>query len=285
MSLLKPNYQYNLGYALGGGGSRGFAHLGALKALDNLDLKPEILIGTSAGALAGVFYADGFQPEEVCDLFQQKEFLQFAELSLPNVGFLKTKGLYNLLKNNLRAKKFDQLRMPFVSVATDWVQGRAVTFSEGDCLIESVVASCSVPIIFQPQYIDGVAYVDGGVFKNFPVSLIRKECKYVIGVNVSRIAPIPEMANIRKMAERTFRLMANANSLTDRDLCDILIEPRGIENLSMFDLKNAMKVVNIGYLSATKTMQEEEPQQILRRCLRYNELSEKIRAYIKETRI
>ena len=285
MSLLKPNYQYNLGYALGGGGSRGFAHLGVLKALDDLGLKPEILIGTSAGALAGVFYADGFQPEEVNELFQKKEFLQFAELSLPNAGFLKSSGLYKLLKSNLRAKKFEQLKIPFVSVATDWVRGETVTFSEGDNLVESVVASCSVPIIFQPQYINGVAYVDGGVFKNFPVSLIRKACKYVVGVNVSKIAPLAEMANIRKMSERTFRMMANSNTLIDRDLCDILIEPRGISNLSMFDLKNISQVAKIGYLSATKTMQEEESQRILKRCLRYNELSEMVRDYIQSVKI
>jgi NTE family protein len=285
MSILQPTYQHNLGYALGGGGARGFAHLGVLKALDESGLKPDIIIGTSAGALAGVFYADGFHPEEVYELFQKKEFLQFAELSLPNAGFLKNSGLCNLLKSNLRAKKFEQLKIPFTSVATDWVRGRTVIFSEGDNLVESVVASCSVPIIFQPQYIDGVAYVDGGVFKNFPVSLIRKECKYVVGVNVSKIAPLAKMMNIRKMSERTFRMMANSNTLLDRDLCDILIEPRGISNLSMFDLKNVEQVGRIGYLTAVKKMQEENAKQITKRCLRYNELGKIVKEYIKNTRI
>jgi NTE family protein len=285
MSLLKPTYQHNLGYALGGGGSRGFAHLGVLTALDESGLKPHIIVGTSAGALAGVFYADGFHPEEILELFRKKEFLQLAELSIPNAGFLKTTGLYNLLKYNLRAKTFEKLKIPFISVATDWVRGRTVTFSEGDNLIESVVASCSVPIIFQPQYIDDVAYVDGGVFKNLPVSLIRKECKYVVGVNVSKIAPLTGLANIRKMSERTFRMMANSNTLIDRDLCDILIEPRGISNLAMFDLRNIEQVGKIGYLAAKKKIQEEETQYIIKRCLRYNELSGMVREYIRKVRI
>ena len=285
MLPLKPTFQYNLGYALGGGGARGFAHLGALKALDETGLKPEIIIGTSAGALAGVFYADGFQPEEVNELFQEKEFLQFAELSLPKGGFLKSSGLFKLLKSNLRAKTFEQLKIPFISVATDWVRGETVTFSKGKNLVEAVIASCSVPIIFQPQYIDGVAYVDGGVFKNFPVSLIRKECKYVIGVNVSKVAPLAEMANIRKMSERTFRMMANSNTLLDRDMCDILIEPRGISNLSMFDLKNISQVERIGYHSAQNKMKEDESKRITKRCLRYNKLSGMIKEYIENTKI
>jgi NTE family protein len=279
MSLLKPNYQYNLGYALSGGGSRGFAHLGVLKKLDELDLKPDIVVGTSAGALAGVFYADGFQADEISELFRKKEFTQFAELTLPKSGFFKSTGLYNFLKKNLRAATFEQLKIPFISVTTDWERARTVAFSRGDKLIEAVVASCTVPIVFQPQFIDNVAYVDGGVFKNFPVSLIRRECKYVIGVNVSQI-PRFEKANIRKMSERTFRMMANANTLPDREMCDILIEPRGISRITMFDLKNIEQTVKLGYLSADEKMKNERSKYITKRCLRYRELSEMMKEYM-----
>ena len=285
MSLLKPNYQYNLGYALSGGGARGFAHLGVLKALKETGLKPEVIIGTSAGALAGVFYADGFEPEEVLDLFRKKEFTQFVEFSLPKGGFFKTTGLYNLLKKNLRAKSFEQLKIPFISITTDWVNARIVAFSEGKNLAESVVASCSLPIIFQPQYIDDVAYVDGGVFKNFPVSLIRKECKYVIGVNVSQLGPPLEIGSIRKMSEQTFRMMANSNTLADRGLCDILIEPQGISQLAVFDLKNTEQVTKLGYLATVEKMKEEKAKQVVKRCLRYNELTKMVKEYIQNVKI
>lgn len=285
MSPIKPTFQFNLGYALGGGGTRGFAHIGALKALNECGMKPEIIVGTSAGALAGVFYADGFEPEEIYELFIKKDFLQLAKLSLPNAGLLKSTGLYNLLKSNLRSKKFEQLKTPFMCVATDWVKGESVTFSEGDQLVESVVASCSVPIIFQPQYINGVAYVDGGVFKNFPVSLIRKQCKYVVGVNVSKVSPLKEMANLIKMSEQTFRMMANANTLLDRDLADILIEPPGVNNMSMFDMKNIAKIEKIGYLSTHEIMQDKKYQTIVKRCLRYEELRGMVKKYIDQTTI
>ena len=285
MSLLKPNYQYNLGYALGGGGSRGFAHLGVLKALDESGLRPHVLVGTSAGALAGVFYADGFHPDEVCELFKKKEFTQFAEFTLPKSGFFKSSGLQSFLKKNLRAKTFEQLKIPFISVTTNWEQARMVAFSQGDKLIESVVASCSVPIVFEPQCIDGGSYVDGGVFKNLPVSVIRKECKYVVGVNVSRIQPFFEKANIRRIPERTFRMMAIANTLIDRDLCDILIEPQEISQFTLFDLKNVEKITQLGYLSAIKSMEEENFKHIKKRCLRYQELSKVVKDYIRNVKI
>jgi NTE family protein len=285
MSVLKSVYQHKLGYALSGGGARGFAHLGALKALEESGLKPDIIAGTSAGALAGVFYADGFHPEEVYELFRKKDFIQFVEVSLPKSGFFKSSRLQKFLKNNLRAKSFEELKIPFISVATDWVNAKTATFFEGKNLVESVVASCSIPIVFQPQYIDGVPYVDGGMFRNFPVSIIRESCKYVIGVNVSQIIPFTEKPNIRNMTQRAFAIMINSNTHIDRELCDILIEPRGINKLTMFDLNHIQKVGKIGYLSAVKTMQEEKSKHLIKRYLRYNELNEMMQEYIKNVKI
>jgi len=76
-----------LGYALSGGGAKGFAHLGALRLLEKCGLKPDIIAGTSAGALAGVLYADGYHPDEIADLFRKKEFREFVELTIPKTGF------------------------------------------------------------------------------------------------------------------------------------------------------------------------------------------------------
>ena len=97
MSIFRPPYPYNLGYALSGGGAKGFAHLGALKVLDRNGLKPDVIVGTSAGSLAGVFYADGYTPDEIAELFKGKEFRQFIEFTKPTAGF-KTTGLQSFLK-------------------------------------------------------------------------------------------------------------------------------------------------------------------------------------------
>lgn len=284
MAIFSKSYDHFLGYALSGGGAKGFAHLGALKVLEKCGLKPDVIAGTSAGSLAGVFYADGYHPDEIVELFHKKEFREFVEFTLPTAGFFKSTGLHKFLKKNLRAKRFEELQIPFHVVTTDWKRAATVVFSNGDDLVDAVVASCSVPIVFQPQMIHDVPYVDGGLLKNFPVSVIRKKCKYVIGVNVSLILPPPEKNNIRRMLERTFNLMSNSNTLIDKAYCDILIETKGIEKYSMFDLQNQLKIMEAGYHYGVMKMSEEKSWEIVRKCHRHYALTKKVHEQLQRIR-
>ena len=127
MAIFGKSYDYFLGYALSGGGAKGFAHLGALKVLEQYGLKPDVIAGTSAGSLAGVFYADGFHPDEISELFRKKEFREFAEFTIPRRGFFNNNGLHHFLKNNLRAKSFEELQIPLVVVATNWNSASTIT--------------------------------------------------------------------------------------------------------------------------------------------------------------
>jgi NTE family protein len=281
MAIFGKSYDYFLGFALSGGGAKGFAHLGALKVLEKYGLKPDVIAGTSAGALAGVFYADGYHPDEIAELFRKREFKEFVELAIPKSGFLKNTGLHSFLKKHLRARRFEELQIPFHAVATDWDRGCTVTFSNGDDLVDAVVASCSIPIIFYPQLIHGVPYVDGGLLKNFPVSVIRKKCKNVIGINVSLIIPPSEKNNIRTMLERTFNLMSNANTLFDKTYCDILIETKGIEKYSMFNLHNQETIMEAGYHYASMVMSEKRSLELVKKCHRHDELTEKVRSKLQ----
>ncbi len=284
MAVFGKGYDHFLGYALSGGGAKGFAHLGALKVLEKCGLKPDVIAGTSAGSLAGVYYADGYHPEEILDLFREKEFREFAELAIPKTGLFKSTGLHGFLKKNLRARSFEELQVPFYAVATDWNRAQTVVFSEGDELVDAVVASCSVPIVFQPQYIHGVPYVDGGLLKNFPVSVIREQCRYVIGVNVAPIIPVAEKDTIRTMAERTFNLMSNSNTLIDKTHCDILIESKGVERYAMFDLDNMDKITETGYHHAAIKMSEKESWTIVEKCHKHYQRQEKVRKHIQRLR-
>lgn len=281
MALFSKSYDNFLGYALSGGGAKGFAHLGSLKVLEKCGLKPDVIAGTSAGSIVGVLYADGYHPEEIVELFKKREFKDFLEFSISKAGLLKSSRLHDFLKNNLRAKCFEELKTPLYVIATDWNKARTVAFSKGDNLIDAVVASCSVPVIFSPQYIQGDPYVDGGLLKNFPVSVIRKQCKYVIGVNVSLMIPVSEKYNIRTMTERTFNLMSNSNTLFDKSYCDILIEAKGINRYPMFDLNNIDTIFEAGYHYAAIRMSEKESWEIVEKCHKYYQLSEKIGRQIK----
>ena len=263
----------NIGYALGGGGARGFAHLGALKALEERNLKPDIIAGTSAGALLGVLYADGFTPDEICEMFKDTKFKQFIELTFPTSGLFRPTGLHNFLKRNLRAKTFEQLQIPFIAVATDWEKAMTVNFSEGDNLIDAVVASCSVPLIFSPVKIDSQYYVDGGIFKNLPASTIRERCNILFGVNVTMMMPPENKHNLKYYAERTFNMMSISNTLPDKKLCDVLIEVEDIEKYWMFDLSHIDSIFEAGYNSAVSKLSERKATSTIIRSKRFKLLN------------
>ena len=263
----------NIGYALSGGGARGFAHLGALKALEERNLIPDIIAGTSAGALAGVLYADGFAPDEICDMFKHTKFKQFVELTFPTSGLFRPTGLHSFLKKNLRAKTFEELQIPFTAVATDWEKAVSVSFSEGDKLIESVVASCCVPLIFSPIDVDGRYYVDGGIFKNLPASTIRDKCNILFGINVTIIMPPEEKQNLKYYAERTFNTMSMSNTLPDKKLCDVLIEMDGIDKYWMFDLSHIDSIFELGYNSAVAKLNERKATSTIIKSKRFKLLN------------
>lgn len=261
--------KHNIGYALSGGGARGFAHLGALKALEERNLKPDIIAGTSAGALAGVLYADGFSPDEILDMFKNTSFKQFVEFTFPTTGLFRPTGLHSFLKKTLRAKTFEQLQIPFIAVTTDWKKAVTVNFSEGDKLIDSVVASCCVPLIFSPVNIDGLDYVDGGIFKNLPASTIREQCNVLFGVNVTMIMPPEEKQNLKYFAERTFTMMATSNTLADKKLCDVLIEAEGLDKYWMFDLSHIDAIYEAGYKSTVEKLSERRAKRAIIRSKRF----------------
>ena len=261
--------KYNIGYALSGGGAKGFAHLGAIKALEERRLKPDIIAGTSAGALAGVFYADGYTPDEIVDMFENTRFKQFIEFTLPTSGLFRPTGLRDFIKKNLRAKTFEQLQIPFIAVATDWEKGKYVEFSEGSNLADAIVASCCVPLIFSPINIDGRYYVDGGVLKNLPASVIKDKCNVLFGVNVAMTMPPEDKNNLKYFAERTFTMMATSNTLADKKLCNVLIESEGLSKYWMFDLSHTDEIVETGYQAALIKLNEKKSKGSIVRAKRF----------------
>ena len=246
MDYWKKNTKYSLGLALSGGGARGFAHPGALKAIEDFGLRPEIISGTSSGALAGVLYADGYSPEEIVNLFVGKDFREFVEMQVPVAAIFGTSGFRRFLKKHLRSKNFEDLQIPVKVVTTNFDEGKSVIFDQGP-IIDPLIASCSIPIVFNPVVINGVNYVDGGICKNFPVSTIRSLCSKIIGVNVSPLVSKKYSKTLMHIVERTYHYMSRTNTLLDKTLCDVLVEVSELEYYKTFDLNNSEKIFKIGY--------------------------------------
>lgn len=243
-----------LGLALSGGGAKGFAHIGVFKMLEECALMPDIIAGTSVGALMGVLFADGYGADEIKELFSGREFSEFAQLQIPKSGLFDSKRFRYFLKRHLRTKNIEDLQIPMVIMATDLDNGVSHEFREGP-IVEAVTASCSIPIIFSPVVVGGIHYVDGGLFHNFPVSIIREECERVIGVNVSPLVPQKYKQTIFHIAERSYHYMFRANTLEDRMMCDVLIEAEEFGLYKTFDLENVGQIARIGYMAAVKAFE------------------------------
>jgi len=246
---------YKLGLALSGGGAKGFAHVGVFRLLEECGIKPDIISGTSAGALAGCLFADGYTSDEIKEIFSGKEFSEFAKVQIPMAGLFDNSRLSAFLRRHLHAKKLEDLDIPLVVIATDLDHGVSHEFRTGP-IVEAVTASCSVPIIFSPIEINGIHYVDGGLFRNFPVTNIRDECDKIIGVNVSPLVPQKYKKTLFHIAERSYHYMFRANTTEDRMLCDVLVEAEEFDGYKMFDLENVNKIAKIGYEAAVRAFDE-----------------------------
>jgi NTE family protein len=176
-----------IGFALGGGAARGLSHIGVLKVLDEHGIFPDIIAGTSIGAIVGALYAGGYKPSEIEQIvlgLDWKKLVRLVDMTLPLRGLLKGKRVITLLRSVLGDLTFPQLRCDFACVATDIINGEQVVLRSGS-LIDAVRASISIPGIFAPVAIKGRYLVDGSLVNAVPVSVCREMgAGYVIGVNV-----------------------------------------------------------------------------------------------------
>ncbi|MBQ0029488.1 MAG: patatin-like phospholipase family protein [Bacteroidales bacterium] len=244
--------KYKLGLALSGGGIRGVAHIGVLKALEEYGLKPDVISGVSAGSIVAAMYADGHSVEEMLSFFQQSSFAKSTKLNMPkNGGFMSTKGYANYLKQILKATTFEELEIPLIINATELQTGTIEYFTSGD-LLSAVVASSSVPILFNPTKRNGKYYVDGGVLCNLPAQVLREDCDIVIGVHVNPILPMPEKTNygIMTVAERVFHLAVNGNTVKEKSFCDIVIDMCRNQPVGMFESSKSNYLMDFGYETA-----------------------------------
>ena len=246
---------YNIGYALSGGFIKGFAHLGVIQALLEHDIKPDIISGVSAGALAGVFYADGNDPYRVLDYFSGHKFQDLTKLVIPKVGLFALGEFIDFLKSNLKAQKLEDLKLPLIITATEQDHGRSMHLHKGN-IAERVAASCCMPVLFTPVKIGNTHYVDGGLLMNLPVSTIRNECEKVVAVNVSPLMAEKYKMNIVSIAMRSYHFMFRANTFPERDNCDLLIEPYNLVSYSNTELEKAEEIFEQGYNTASEVLDQ-----------------------------
>ena len=245
-SILNAGHKYQYGLVLSGGGARGFAHLGAIQALKENGIKPDIISGVSAGAIVGAFIASGRKPKEVLELLKGRGLYRFSKFRVPSKGLLNLIGLQQLLEKEIPIKQLEDLEIPLIISASNLNQGKVEYFESGN-LTQLVVASSSIPVLFAPVKIGDHFFVDGGLYDNLPINPIEHLCHKIIGVNISTIDETDELKNIIQIATRTFHLSVNANTRYHHDKFDLLIEPKELAKFDILSNNKAEELFEIGY--------------------------------------
>lgn len=237
---------YKLGITLSGGGARGFAHIGVLKALNEHGIFPDVVSAVSAGSIVGTLYADGYSPDEIYDIFSKLDLYKILRFYRPAFGVLRADGLQKALQQNLRARSFSELKVPLYICATNFTKAHVEFFSEGE-LIPAVMASSAIPMILKPVLFNGEYYVDGGLMNNLPVEPLLPLCEDVIGVNVNPVSEAKRFSSFRNYADRVMHLAVRANVQPNIQKCDVYIEPPGLMDYHLFKVSSARHIFEIGY--------------------------------------
>jgi len=180
-----PPRPATIAVVLGAGASRGFAHVGVLKVLENRKIPISLIVGTSAGSFVGSLYASGMSTFELQRIALTLEKNDVADLIFPDNGFIRGEKLENFVNRTVHQQSIEKLRIPFRAVATNLQTGSEIIFGSGNTG-KAVRASCSIPGVFQPVRIGGKAYVDGGVVSPVAVLAAKKAgADLVIAVDIS----------------------------------------------------------------------------------------------------
>jgi NTE family protein len=235
-----------IGLALSGGGARGISHLGVIQALEEFGVQVSVISGTSAGSIVGSLYAYGHKPRKILDIIQKVSVFKSVKPAWTWTGLLSLNGLKEVLLANMPENSFASLKLPMTIAATDLRKGTIEYFKEGE-IIPAIMASCCVPAIFTPVQFKNNLYVDGGVLDNLPVRPIKEACDFVIGVHCNPVSSNFDPKNLKSVIERSLLMAINASMLSSKALCDIFIEPDGLDKISGFELGKAQDIFDIGY--------------------------------------
>ena len=233
-------FDKKLALVLGSGGARGFCHIGVLKVFEEYNIKPDIIVGSSMGAIVGGFYCAGFSIDEMINIankINQATVMDFDFLPGKKLGLINGNRVKSILIKHLGDKKIEDLNIPYAAVATDLLAGESVTITSGE-LWKAMRASMSIPMIFKPFEYNGRLFVDGGVHYRLPIPQAY-EMGADITIAVDALGPYTKgqkPSGLIKMAEQTFLLMDWENTKRINHLCDCLLEPE-MQDKNMFIFK------------------------------------------------
>jgi len=278
-----------VGLVLSGGGAKGIAHIGVLKSMEEAGIVPDMIVGTSMGAIVGALYSLGYSPDEIenkilsidWDLiltnqvplnsiaFEEKEYynrymIEFpmngGKIKIPN-GLIESQMLTEILQYHLwpslKYDHFDDFPIPFRCIGTDLQTGEAIVFDSGS-LYKAVRSSMAMPGAFTAVNLDSTYAVDGGLVENFPVNrVLEMGADYVIGINVSSttLSGNESFETIGEIAMSVAMIGSNKRSEAEINSCDIYIEPN-VGEYSAGNFTKAQEIMKAGLNAGAEHLDE-----------------------------
>ena len=243
------------GLVLSGGGARGVAHIGVLKALEEKQIEITHLSGTSAGAIVGALYAAGHSWERILTFFKKVPIFHYKRYARNKPGFIDTSKFYQDFSPLFKEDDFKVLKRKLYVPATNLIEGSETIFTEGE-LIKPVLASAAFPGLFTPVIINETPYVDGGVLNNFPVEPLKDICDTILGVYVNPLEDVDphQLKHSYQVAYRAYHISFVSQCLPKFNDVDLLIAPKRLEKYGMFNLKAIDAIFEIGYEAAKQSL-------------------------------
>lgn len=214
-----------LGLALGGGAARGFAHIGVIQVLEEAGIRPDLVVGTSAGSLVATLYAAGRSGAELGTLAQSMDESAITDWAYPGRGLIRGDALARYVRDQTGSRLIEQMRLPLGIVATDLDSGAPVLFQRGDPGL-AVRASSAVPAVFQPVRIGSREYVDGGLVSPVPVRFARQMgADVVVAVDISAVPEGQPTGDALRMLLQTFAIMGRSINQFELKDADVVLRP------------------------------------------------------------
>lgn len=241
---------------LGSGGARGYAHIGVIEVLEKNNIKPDFIVGTSAGSIVGSLYASGMSADELRNVALELKPHDVRDLRLAKQGFFEGKKVEDYINHQVNYKQLQELKIPMFVVATELKEGNKTIFNYGNTG-QAVRASVSIPSMFIPAKIGDEEYVDGGLVSPVPVKIAKDlGADIVIAVDILAQPAYTKTSNVWGLFNQNINIMQKYLAENELKYADVVIQPDLREKAHIFDVSGREQTMKSGEEAAMAQMAE-----------------------------
>ena len=252
--MTSPNNK-EIALVLSGGGVKGYAHIGLIKALEEEGIFPSIVSGTSFGAIVGAYYCASFTADEIFSILKKAKFIDPLSVTLKKAGIINIEKLTEFYAKDFPENNFESLQRKLYVTSSVMNSNQSMVHHEGE-LIKKVLASACFPGVYAPVNIDGQHHMDGGITCNFPTEPVEKMNMLKIGSYVCSIGnrESKKINSTLRLLVRSSQMMLWHMSQPKFERMDYMFCPEELTNIGFFDGRKIQEAYDIGYQSAKNDM-------------------------------